>query len=352
MNSEDLEKIKAQSLDQSLIAFDIVNAEGKFIYANDAYLRLWGYDSLDEILGTSPASHCADPETPALIIGRLKSEGTCNIEFKAKRKDGSLFDVHMWAILSHDQDGNEIFPTTSIDISEQKAAIKIRDEFLSMASHELKTPITSLKLQTQMQMRRLEKSDGHDPSLDKYFNLQLKQINRIDHLINDMLDLARINTGRFTIRREKFNLIELIEDVVINFQDRHPEFEVRNKTKLHALEVEWDESRIQQVLENLFSNAGRYGGSPVVVEVAQKAREVLITVTDHGVGIKEEDIERIFNRFERADATEKISGLGLGLNISQEIIQGHGGKIVVQSRPGQTSFTIRLPQDGKQEAAR
>lgn len=344
MKPDDLEKTKADSLDRSLIAFDIVSAEGKFIYANDAYLKLWGYDSLEEIFGTSPAAHCADPNTPAKIIGMLKDQGSCNIEFKARRKDGSTFDVHMWAIRSEDQNGNEIYPTTSIDVSEQKKAIKTRDEFLSVASHELKTPITALKLQTQMEMRRLGKLGNVDPVQEKYFRHQLRQITRIDHLINDMLDLARINTGRFTIRRDTFDLIALMNEVIGNFQDRFQNFEVKKNFEDPPLEVYMDESRIQQVLENLFSNAGRYGASPITASITATADDVLIKVRDAGPGIRPEDIERIFQRFERANVTERISGMGLGLNISQEIINEHGGEISVRSHPGDTEFEIKLPR--------
>jgi PAS domain S-box-containing protein len=344
MSPDELEKTKAESLDRSLIAFDIVSADGKFIYANEAYLKLWGYDSLVEIKGTSPASHCADPLTPATIIGQLKAEGSCNIEFKGKRKDGSTFDVHMWATLSHDQEGNEIYPTTSIDISEQKKAIKSRDEFLSVASHELKTPITSLQLQTQLQMRRLSKLDPIDPTLQNFFRTQLKQIHRIDQLINDMLDLSRINTGRFTIRPSNFDLISLVQEVLENFTDQYKQFEVKFHTTLSSLEVCWDESRIQQVLENIFSNAGRYGGSPVEIKVETQKEDVIIKVSDHGPGIKEEDLSRVFLRFERAQAPEGVNGLGLGLNISQEIIHDHGGEISVQSSPEKTEFKLRIPR--------
>ena len=113
-------KVKSDALENSLNGFDIVNHEGKFIYVNRAYLRMWGYDSTDEVIGTSPVSHCADPSTPMKIIAALKATGECDIEFVARRKDGSTFDARMLAFLAHDPLGNEIYPTTSIDITEQK----------------------------------------------------------------------------------------------------------------------------------------------------------------------------------------------------------------------------------------
>lgn len=124
--SSDL-SLKSTALENSLNGFDIVNHEGKFIYVNKSYLRMWGYSTADEVIGTSPAEHCADPATALTIINTLKNTGECDIEFVAKRKDGSTFDVRMLAFLAHDADGNEMYPTTSVDISEQKNLMRSLD---------------------------------------------------------------------------------------------------------------------------------------------------------------------------------------------------------------------------------
>jgi len=108
-----------KAMENALYAFDIVSAEGRFIHVNKAYVKLWGYDSADEILGTSPVSHCVDPKVPLRLIEALKNDGSCVLEFEARRKDGSTFDVLMYARLDHDEHGNEIYPTTSIDITEK-----------------------------------------------------------------------------------------------------------------------------------------------------------------------------------------------------------------------------------------
>nr|CRH07210.1 Putative histidine kinase with SBP bac 3 (Bacterial extracellular solute-binding proteins, family 3_domain, PAS 3 domain, two PAS 4 domain, PAS domain, HisKA domain, HATPase c domain and one response regulator receiver domain [Candidatus Magnetococcus massalia] len=121
----------SQAMENALNAFDIIDQDGRFIYVNKAYVEMWGYQSVDEILGTSPIDHCADPMMPMRIIGELREQGTCILEFKAKRKDGSLFDVLMYARLDHDEQGREIYPTTTIDISEHRkaeAALKASEE--------------------------------------------------------------------------------------------------------------------------------------------------------------------------------------------------------------------------------
>jgi len=115
-------RLKSDALENSFNGFDIVDEEGKFVYANKAYLDMWGYDRLDEIVGTSPADHCKDPELPNSIIAQLKERGEYVFEFTAKRKDGTLFDALMYARLAHDENGQEIYPTVSVDISERKQA--------------------------------------------------------------------------------------------------------------------------------------------------------------------------------------------------------------------------------------
>ena len=113
---------KSEAIENSLNGFDIIDSKGKFVYVNKAYVKMWGYDNAEEIIGTSPDGHCQDPGTPRRIIETLKASGKCVIEFAAKRKDGSLFDVLMYAWVVKDNDAYEIYPTTSIDISERKIA--------------------------------------------------------------------------------------------------------------------------------------------------------------------------------------------------------------------------------------
>lgn len=115
-------ELKSDAIENSLNGFDIVNRQGKIIYANKAYLKMWGYDSKNEIIGQSSTLHCADPEIPRKILKQLKENDECTVEFQGKRKDGSVFDVLMWVRKTFDADGNEIYPSTSIDVSESKKA--------------------------------------------------------------------------------------------------------------------------------------------------------------------------------------------------------------------------------------
>ena len=618
-------QLKSDALENSLNAFDIVNAEGKFIYANRAYLTMWGYESLDEVLGTSPVSHCADPSVPEKIIRTLKERNECNVEFVARRKDGSTFDVQMWARRAHDSMGNEIYPSTSIDITERKrveqtikqseeqfrtlansisqlawmanadgwiywynqrwydytgttleemkgwgwekihhpdhrervvsaaamgwkkgepfeltfplksktgewrwfltrvvpihdsrgnllnwfgtntdiqkqkeveekvgnqhlraeearqelyeffmqapvplvvllgaehrfsmanppyerfvgrkvvgktvleafsrqevghfiplldgvyktgkpyvgnelpldipdekgtiqnlfvnvgyhafrdpdgtikgilavlqdvteqvharrkverlaadlqTAVRVRDEFLSIASHELKTPITSLKLQLQMTQRQVRPEQGLSPSpekLAKVLDISTIQVNRLTSLVEDLLDVTRINEGKLSFNYEETDLSRLVKDIVEELAETMRA--TKCTLRVHApapVVVSCDRARIEQVIINLLSNAMKYGaGQPIEISSSLGSKSATLTVKDFGMGIPKDKQEKIFGRFERAVDSRNISGLGLGLYISREIIEAHRGSIRVESEPGKGStFTIEIP---------
>jgi PAS domain S-box-containing protein len=604
-------QIKSEAIEKSLNGFDIVDSTGKFIYVNRAYLKMWGYHNAEEVLGTSPAFHCADPSTPEKIVHALKETGECDLEFLAKRRDGSTFDVHMWARMAHDAQGNEIYPSSSIDITERKKtdialqqreayfrtlvdtspvilwiteldnscsylsqqwyeftggtkeqdlgfgwlkrihpedrrisekilkdayakhksfsldyrlrrkdgnyrwaidsghprfdsegnflgfigtvfdvherweaqeayrksqgnldlaltaakmgvfdldlqsgkavwsrkteelfgygrgehpgtydgfisrlhpedqentknafevairnhldysveyralwsngnirwilsngralydalgrptrlsgivqditerklaeekildALKARDEFLSIASHELKTPLTSLTLQTQSLKRVIAKADptAYSPvRINRLLDQTEKQTQRLARLVDDMLDIGRIRTGKFTIEKTEVNFCELVQDIV---ERMRPQLEEASGSKLQIDICEpvtglWDRFRIEQVFINLLTNAIRYGNhKPIRIRVTKIANQVQLSVEDQGIGVAKENQERIFNRFERAVSASDISGLGLGLFISKRIVDAHEGRIWVESTLGEgATFFVELP---------
>jgi PAS domain S-box-containing protein len=354
---------KSDVLENSLNGFDIVDEDGKFVYANRAYLRMWGYDRLDEVIGTSPASHCADPATPAQIVAELKARGECNIEFLARRKDGSTFDVHMWARLAHDPDGREIYPSTSVDITERKRAeealrqaVQTRDEFISICSHELKTPITSMKLQFQMAERQLKRGDRRvfsEGLAAKRIESTNRQLDRMTRLIEEMLDVTRFSQGRLRLDLQVNDLSALLEEMSDRFTEQ---FALMGTTigleaEPHVM-VEFDRYRIEQVISNLLTNSIKYGAkNPVVMSLKRAGGRVQVRVTDRGVGIKADSLDRIFNRFERAISANNISGLGLGLYISRQIIEAHGGRIWAESKLGEGStFVMELPEKQPEES--
>lgn len=237
-----------------------------------------------------------------------------------------------------------------------KEALKSRDDFLSLASHELKTPLTSLKLMLQMSEMKMrqEKSDHLSPeALKKLFAVFNEQILRLNKLVNDLLDVSRIRAQKLSFQMEDVNFAELIQNQV---ERMGAEFKAAGSLVDVQLEgpilLKGDPMRLEQVLSNLFSNAIKYGGGhPIQISAFQEQAKAILRVKDHGIGIAKEKQEVIFNRFERAVATSNISGLGLGLYIVREIVSAHGGSISVESELGQgATFTVELPVKKVDEA--
>jgi PAS domain S-box-containing protein len=228
-------------------------------------------------------------------------------------------------------------------------SVRARDEFLSIASHELKTPLTSLKLQSQIRHRRLLKGEFSffdEENLKKMFLMDERQIQRLTHLIEDMLDISRINTGKFDLQTEKFDLCILIGEVLESYSGQIAEKEVKvNLSCEQELIGNWDRFKLEQVIINLLTNALRYGKKkPVEIRAFVCDDLACVIVEDQGLGIAPENQKRIFERFERAISANEISGLGLGLYIVRRIVEMHGGTVEVDSELGRGSrFTVRLP---------
>ncbi|MGE0616847.1 MAG: ATP-binding protein [Bacteriovoracia bacterium] len=240
--------------------------------------------------------------------------------------------------------------------AEAKSALQSRDEFLSIASHELKTPLTALSLQLQMMKNNLNalptegtnaaRAFAEDPKLQKPLTGALSQVRNLSDLIEELMDLTRLRLGKFNLRPELCDVAKIAREVVEHFREA-----AAKKGSTLALQApapvlgNYDPTRILQILNNLVSNAIKYGrGNPICLRVERAADGTArLSVSDHGVGITPEEQARIFERFERGRSGEGVSGLGLGLYITRQIVEAHGGTIEVQSRPGDGStFTVSL----------
>lgn len=250
----------------------------------------------------------------------------------------------------------------AVDVSEQFEALKraeekekklaealvARDQFLSIASHELKTPLTSLKLQAQLTLRALEMNRVPTPERQLSMAHQTSDlVGRLTRLIDDMLDVSRIKTGKLKLDKSSHELGDIVREVVFRMTVLFEAAGLRTPTLNlpHPIYGDWDRFRLEQVIGNLLTNAIRYGqGRPIAIDIKSDEQNATLTVTDQGYGIADHDLERIFGRFERAINSSEVSGLGLGLFISKEIVESHGGKIWVQSEIGKGStFFVELP---------
>ncbi len=247
-------------------------------------------------------------------------------------------------------------------------AVHARDEFLSVASHELNTPLTSLSLQIQMLNRGIKKSlvagmkEGSTTSaievpirvVEKISTLE-NQSRRLSGLLDELLDLTRIRLGRIQLERDLVDLGSVVNEVVERFgieaKQKGVEISVRGSLPEPGC---WDRLRVEQIVSNLVSNAIKYGeGKPVsiLLKADQPRRRAILTVKDLGLGIEPSMQDKIFERFERAGISgKKIAGLGLGLYISRQLVEAHGGTIRVESEAGQGStFIVELPFDAETE---
>lgn len=227
-------------------------------------------------------------------------------------------------------------------------AVKVRDEFLSIASHELRTPLTPLKLQLQSLGRHLKASDliDSDARVIKMVESSDRQVNRLTSLIDDLLDVSRISAGKLTLNKERIKLSELVEEVLASYNHQLREKKIPLDIKLdESLEGEFDRVRIEQVFINLLTNAAKYApGKPLHINLKRSKDMACLCVEDQGAGISVADQKRIFERFERVKDRDNVGGLGLGLYISRQIVEAHGGEISVTSKPGEGSkFQISLP---------
>jgi PAS domain S-box-containing protein len=320
----------------------------------------------DKIFGVTPKPHRdmddyrhrihpEDLEAVTQIVNKaIENCDSFEHAFRIMHDDFTIRWVHATGKVECGPEGKAIrMLGTLMDITEKKhaedmlhEALFYRDEFLSIASHELKTPLTSLKLQSQMfkrHMVRNEKEAFSPERIQRFMSEADVQVSRLTRLVDDMLDISRIRTGRLSISPEKVEISVVVQDVVDRMR---PHFSSLEIGELENGEVHCDRLRIEQVITNILNNALRYGkGLPVKVDLRSHGDFMTISVTDQGIGIPESFKDKIFSRFQRAVPASEVSGLGLGLYISKQIVEAHQGKISVDSELDKGScFTVQIPK--------
>lgn len=354
-----LENVEYAIDSSSIVA--ITDNKGVIKYVNDQFCQISKYTE-EELLGKTHRiinSGFHPPEFFERLWKTISSGQVWKGEILNRAKDGSLYWVDTVITPLMDEFGKpQEYIAIRNDITHRKkteeslkAAIETRDRFLSIASHELKTPLTSMKLKMQMFLRQLEKNQIIDREKTRLLaEGEVRQIDNLERLVNDMLDISRINTGRLQYNADETELCELVKRAVDNTRlllDKFgTEVDIECREKIIGI---WDTQRLEQVVLNLLSNAARYGKKkPIKVIVGKDINWAFITVIDQGIGIAPADQERIFKQFERAINHHEVSGLGLGLYISKKIIDAHDGKLIVESELGKGSkFTVYLPHDNQ-----
>jgi signal transduction histidine kinase len=352
------------NLSEGMIFLD---TKGTILLMNPVALEIHGFDSvedmktkLDEYTGLFEIKQTSgDPlpfeEWPVNKVLQGKKFFDYEVELLRKDHPKSL-SVSYSGTPVLDESGKVILAVMMVrDITRRKQtekalkeAVEARDEFLSIASHELKTPLTSLSLQFQLEKRLLKKNPSDVVSMEKVSSLidQAERFTkRITRLVDDMLDISRIKSGKLAIKKETVHLGELVTDVIKRLDHQFKASGVSPTVNTTDVTLECDSVRIEQVLTNLIINAIRYGQNrPIDINLYTENDFAVFKVKDQGIGISPEDQKKIFDRFERAVNANDISGLGLGLYISQHIIKAHDGELIVESeKDNGATFIVRLP---------
>jgi PAS domain S-box-containing protein len=324
-------------------AMVLSDPDGIVLLANQAYCDLYGY-AMHEVVGTSfaiifpPEQRSQALETyRAVFAGRAS---TPTHETQIVRKDGTERFVQARAsVVVHPRHGPALLSIIR-DITERRVSERLQREFLALASHELKNPLSAISGFAQLLQRR----GTYD---ERLIGRIVSQAAHMDRLLDDLLDVARLETGRLEIVAAPMDLVEIVRSCTEQAQIRADRHTVRLEAGTARLDGVWDSDRVRQVLDNLLSNAIKYSptGGEVVVRVEVVKQEARVSVQDSGVGIPAEALDQIFTRFYRTDdAAAGPAGFGIGLYVARSIVELHGGRIAVASYPGHGStFSFTLP---------
>lgn len=352
--SEERQAILAAIVENSDDAIISKTVDGLITSWNKGAEKIFGYKE-QEVIGLNISiiipSDRIEEETQ--ILKNIRAGITVDhFQTVRLRKGGMPLDISLSVSPIKDSAG-KIIGASKIarDITFEKLAQSIlkernkrKDEFIAMASHELKTPLTSMS--GYLQLLEIKVSDE-----DKVFVKRIiRQQERLNNLFNDLFDISKIQAGKLKFSFENFDMTQLISEVIDSFRNANPNFHFLVDLQENLM-IEGDNIRLEQVITNLLANAVKYSPNGGNIEVHAKihAEELIFSIQDQGLGIASEHLREIFNRFYRAEQMDgKIAGLGLGLYISKEIIERHGGRIWAESTLGKGSkFTVILPTNQK-----
>lgn len=353
LESESNERRRLQAIIEQLpVGVVITNAQGRVIRANKKLEQIMGISIPEgftiedkQLLETRHKGKSITPSQGPLAQALQTGKPVIGREYMITRKDGRQIYLQVSAAPIHNREGKIIAAASiSTDVTSQKEMEKRKDDFVNMASHELKTPITSMKLYIETLMNKI---DTDDEKVMKILSRIKYQTENLQELVSDLLDVSRLQTGKLTFNKEIFYLDDLIEETVQGLQESAPAQRIMYDSK-RRVKVQADRFRLYQVLTNLLTNAIKYSpeGGEIKIKLQKQANRAIVSVQDYGIGIPREQQKKIFDRlYQVTDQKEKtFPGLGMGLYISKEIMKRHRGNIWVESQKDRGStFYFSLP---------
>ena len=332
----------------SKLANKIISSDLEILEVNPALVNLLGYSDKKDIIGTrildySPEDH---QKHWSVLQKELWEKETpyFNLETFLCRKDGTIVWVHVTSVLF--KDGGDTFGYTLLeDITKQYIEKIKKEEFISIASHELKTPITTMKASLQLMNKLISDEKDFPSKILKLSKDAEKYTAKISHLVGDLLNLSNFEQGEMTLNKAKFKLSEIIDECCSHVR-------LDGKYKIihhgdHSIEVNADKYKIDQVLVNLVNNAIKYApeSANIIIKVDSLKNFCRVSVIDKGKGISADNIPHLFERYYQVNKKNKSAGLGLGLYISSEIVRLHEGELGVKSELGKGStFWFTIPK--------
>ncbi|WP_426756780.1 PAS domain-containing sensor histidine kinase [Myxococcus sp. Y35] len=350
------------TLDSTTDGLLVVDRHGRITAHNRQFKRLWGLSELQGFVQDAAVLEAVREKVkdPEAFFARLQALHTAPAEESfdvIELRDGRLLERyslpqwHRGTITGRVWSFRDVTERVRAErtqerlLGEAHEAIRVRDDFLSIAAHELKTPLTPLRLQLELMKRALKEKTGiPEERVDK----AMAQVHRLTSLVNDLVDASSVEAGRLKLRRAPVPLLEVAREVCSDFRAISPDHDFACELSQEELVVMGDRGRLTQLLTSLMENALKYSpqGGTVRITLAHVDADALLAVADVGIGIPKEEQAHLFERFFRARnaPVSRYGGLGLGLYVCRDIVERHGGRIWVESEPGRGStFYVSLP---------
>lgn len=341
-------RVKDFAVTSSASGIAIANLCGTVTYVNPACLSMWKYEHEAEVLGENIINLFADQNEFGVALKEVLEVGMWHGEIKARKNDGSIFDVQILANLITGANGEPFSMMASfVDITERKKLDQLKDEFIGLVSHELRTPLTVIHgcLSTALtEWERLQSGE-----MQQLLQDAMLESESLSHLIENLLELSRIQAQQLALYSESIDVKTLIREILtkIKRQETAHRFVTSIPNKLPL--IIGDPLRIGRILYNLLDNAAKYSpqGSQIKVTVRTEPECLVIGVSNRGLGLSSSDQARIFGAFQRLEDSrpDQARGAGLGLVVCRRLVEAHGGEIWVESKKGKGStFFFSLPR--------
>ena len=337
--------IATESIDNGII---VIDKNGRVRRINSVGITLLDLDDrqTDEVSSATPDSGRRQIDLPPLHLA-LRGQSVRDYEHCISRRDGQQTWLNVSSFPLYDRHGGVYGAVAAFqDVSERQQLDQIKEDFLSVTAHELRTPVTSLLGYTNLLVRRAEQGDWNDRDLHALRMIET-QVQRLTQLINGLVDVSRVQAGALEIHAQPVELQALVQQAAALIRNKAPDHLILVEEQPEPIVVPGDPQRLDQVISHLIENALKFSpwGGTINVHVWAD-HEAHVTVSDVGIGIPEEALSQLFQRFYRAANVdpERISGLGVGLYLVKELVAAHGGRIDVRSAPDHgATFEIMLP---------